>query len=447
MSTTYDPSDARYLDEADLRTEMIRVFDICQSCRLCFNLCPAFPTLFDLLDAVDGDASRLTSDQQDKVVGECYQCKLCYLKCPYVPPHEWDLDFPSMMARAHAVGHVERKGRVRERLADQFLGHTDLLGMASTAMAPVVNRLTARRGSFSRRAMERVVGIASERLLPPYARQRFSTWFASRTAAIIEDPRREVAIFPTCSVEYMDPGVGIDLVKIYERNGFSCALPEGVRCCGAPWLHAGDIGRFRRAARRSVAVLASEVRAGKDVVVPQPTCAYVMKKDYPRYLGGAYAGEPDGEQVADDARLVAEHTFDASEYLLREHRTSGRPLDTGTGPAAPEKVTYHLSCHTRAQSMGYPSRDLLALMGAKVEMVQGCAGIDGTWGYRAENYELAKNVAQKLCRSLDTSASDVLCGDCHLANGAVREETGRVPVHPLQLLARMYGIPEERRPS
>jgi Fe-S oxidoreductase len=172
-----------------------------------------------------------------------------------------------------------------------------------------------------------------------------------------------------------------------------------------------------------------------------------MRKDYPRYLAGSASGDRDGAQIAADAELVAEHTFDASEYLLREHRSSGRPLDTTFGPAAPEKVTYHLSCHTRAQSMGYPSRDLLALMGTKVEMVQGCAGIDGTWGYRAENYELAKKVARKLCRSIDASDGDVLCGDCHLANGALLEETGRAPVHPLQLLARAYEIPEEQNPS
>ena len=83
--------------------EIERVFDLCHGCRLCFNLCPSFPTLFDLVDADDGDVSALTAADQDRVVDECYQCKHCYPKCPYVPPHEWQLDFPRLMMRAHGI--------------------------------------------------------------------------------------------------------------------------------------------------------------------------------------------------------------------------------------------------------------------------------------------------------------------------------------------------------
>jgi len=36
----------------------------------------------------------------------------------------------------------------------------------------------------------------------------------------------------------------------------------------------------------------------------------------------------------------------------------------------------------------------------------------------------------------------VVTGDCHLANGAIIQETGRTPIHPLQFLARAYGLPE-----
>ncbi|MDA8399740.1 MAG: heterodisulfide reductase-related iron-sulfur binding cluster [Actinomycetota bacterium] len=443
MTTTYDPSHKHYYDEADLRVELERVFEICHGCRLCFNLCPAFPTLFDTIDSLDGAVSRMQPSDHDRVIDECYQCKLCYLKCPYIPPHEWELDFPRLIARAYALRRSSGKATVTERVADQFLGRTDLLGKASTSVAPLVNMLTSKRGSASRRVMQRAVGIASERLLPPYARQRFSTWFARRNGAMIGSPRGEVAVFPTCFVEYMEPAIGMDLVKVYERNDVSCVLADGARCCGAPWLHGGNVPEFRRSARRNVTVLAAEVRAGRDVVVPQPTCAYVIRKDYPRYLGGIEGESARGAQIAADAAMVAEHTFDAAEYLLRAHRNSGRPLDTEFNGHVPEKVTYHLSCHTRAQTMGSPSRDLLALAGMKVNVLQGCSGIDGTWGYRAENYALAKKVAGKLCRSVDASSGE-LCGDCHLANGAIREETGLVPLHPLQLLARAYGIPEER---
>jgi glycerol-3-phosphate dehydrogenase subunit C len=446
MTTTYRPDDPAYLDESDLRVEMERVFDLCQGCRLCFNLCPSFPTLFDFVDAHDGDVGAMSPAEQDTVVDECYQCKLCYPKCPYVPPHEWQLDFPRLMMRAHAVRH-DGGQPVAERITDQVLGRTDLLGRVSTAAAPLVNALTGTPGSLTRRVMERTAGMASERLLPPYARTRFSTWFRRRSARI--DPRAfvagapqgEVTVFPTCFIEYMEPAIGQDLVKVYERNGVACSMPEGARCCGAPWLHQGNIKEFTKSARANVTALAREVRAGKDVVVAQPTCAYVVRKDYPIYLAGT--------SLAADAVLVAEHTADPAEYLVALHKAEGTSLDTEfpgrDAGAVPDEVTYHVACHLQAQHIGLKSRDLLKVAGVQATLVQRCSGIDGTWGYRSENYELARRVAAPMAKEIRAAGNDVVCGDCHLANGAIEQETGARPVHPIQLMARAYGIPEERR--
>ena len=446
MTTTYDPTHPTYLDEPDLRVELERVFDLCHGCRLCFNLCPSFPTLFDFIDSRDGDVAGMTPVEQDQVVDECYQCKLCYLKCPYVPPHEWELDFPRLMMRAHAVRHADGAG-ARKRLTDQFLGRTDLLGKVSSAAAPVVNALTGRTGSFPRKMMEKTTGIASERLLPPYSRQRFSTWFKRRPSeAGANGPRPQMAagsqgsvsVFPTCFVEYMEPAIGKDLVKVYERNRVECSMPEGTQCCGAPWLHSGNIKEFTKAAERNVSVLADEVRAGREVIVSQPTCAYVVRKDYPIYL----AASP----LAAESRLVAAHTADPAEYLIRLHKGGDTSLDTEfsgrESGAVPDQVTYHVACHLQAQQIGLKSRDLLKLAGIKATLVQQCSGIDGTWGYRAENYELARKVAGPLKRGVEEAGNDVVCGDCHLANGSIEQETGTRPVHPMQLMARAYGIPE-----
>ena len=96
MSVTYNPSDPRYFDELDFRQELERVFDLCHGCRLCIGLCPSFPTLFDHIDAKDGDVAAVTRAEADEVVDQCYQCKLCYVKCPYVPPHEWEADIAAL---------------------------------------------------------------------------------------------------------------------------------------------------------------------------------------------------------------------------------------------------------------------------------------------------------------------------------------------------------------
>ena len=248
-----------------------------------------------------------------------------------------------------------------------------------------------------------------------------------------------MSVFPTCFVEYMEPAIGQDLVKVYERNGVACSVPEGTKCCGAPWLHSGNVKEFTRAASRNVAVLAEEVRAGKKVVVAQPTCGYVVRKDYPVYL----AHTPQ----AADAELVAAHTVEPAEHLVALARKEGSGFDDSfpgrESGAVPERVTYHVACHHQALQIGLKSRDLLKLAGIHAELVQRCSGIDGTWGYRAANYDLARKVAAPLRREVEAAGNEVVCGDCHLANGSIEQETGTKPVHPIQLLAHAYGIPEE----
>jgi glycerol-3-phosphate dehydrogenase subunit C len=444
MTAIYDPTDPQYFDPAALTVELDRVFDLCHGCRLCFNLCPSFPTLFSFIDAKDGDVAALTDGERDQVVDECYQCKLCYVKCPYVPPHEWKLDFPRLMSRVHAV-RKKQGVPLKERLTDQFLGRTDALGKASVVGAPVVNWATGTPGSWTRRVMEKTVGLASQRLLPPYAKQRFTTWFARRADREKQKPDAAaptgdgaVSVFPTCFVEYMDPDVGKDIVRVYEHNGVGCSLPAGTKCCGAPWLHSGNVDQFDQAARRNVRALAAEVRAGRDIVVAQPTCAYVIKRDYPLYVSGA------------EAELVASHTYDPAEYLMKRHRDAADEFTLRSefpgrdDRSVPDQITYHVACHLVAQNAGLRSRDLLRVAGVKCDLVQKCSGIDGTWGYRAENYELARLVAAPLARDLAAAANQVVCGDCHLANGAITQETGARPLHPMQLLARAYGLGEEQ---
>ena len=96
-------NDAFY-EEGPLFEELERVFDLCHGCRRCVSLCNAFPTLFDLVD----ESSTMEVDGVDKsdywkVVDQCYLCDPCYqTKCPYIPPHEWNIDFPHLMLRAKA---------------------------------------------------------------------------------------------------------------------------------------------------------------------------------------------------------------------------------------------------------------------------------------------------------------------------------------------------------
>jgi len=147
-----------------------------------------------------------------------------------------------------------------------------------------------------------------------------------------------------------------------------------------------------------------------------------------------------------DAELVASNTYDAAEYLMKVHKSDGCSLDTDFTGDVPHTVTYHTPCHLRAQDIGLKSRDLIKLTGARVTLVQQCSGVGAMWGLRADNDEIALSFAEKLGEEIERAAGDVVVGDCHQANTAIAEQTGCEPLHPLQLVARAYGItPEEGR--
>ena len=441
MTTTYDPHHPLYLDEADVREELTRVYDLCHGCRLCFKFCTSFPTLFDYIDRFDDqDAGKLTPAEQDQVIDECFQCKLCYINCPYIPElHEWNLDFPRLMLRADAMRTATGQKPLKQKVANQAIARTDVLGKVATTAAPVANKvISAPEGSFVRKAVAKTAGVSSVRLLPPYAKQRFSTWMKKRTAKLAAKRQGKVTVFPTCLVEYQDVQVGKDLVGVYERNGIECSNTSA-GCCGAPWLHSGDLKQFTKVANKNVQTLASEIRAGGgDIVVPEPTCGYVLKKDYVDYV--------DPEHKA-DAELVAEHSYDAAEYLVKVHKADDTELDTEFTGEVPEQITYHTACHLRAQNIGFKSRDLMKLTGAKVKLVQQCSGIDGLWGFRDGNEEIALPIAKKLADQIGKAGGgepgNVISGDCSLANTAIEEQTGNAPMHPLSVVARAYGISDD----
>jgi Fe-S oxidoreductase len=390
--------------------------------------------LFDYVDAHDDqDAGRMTPAQQDQVADECFQCKLCYVNCPYIPElHEWALDFPRLMLRHDSMRMANGQVNLRKRATTETMGHTDALGKLATTIPTITNVvLGAKPGSLVRKIVEKTSGVSSVRLLPPYAKQRFSTWFKKRATPVLAKKQGSVAVFPTCLVEYQQPGIGQDLVKVYERNGVECSLIDGAGCCGAPYLHSGDMDGFIKVATKQVKALAAAIRGGKDIVVPQPTCGYILKKDYVDYVGGP------------DAELVAAHTYDSSEYLMNLHKAEGTELDTNFTGEIAESISYHIPCHLRAQNIGLRSRDIMKLTGAKITLIDQCSGIDGMWGLKAGNEEFSVPIAKKLANKLEAANNQIVAGDCHLANTAIIEQTGIVAQHPLQVVARAYGIAEE----
>jgi len=420
----FDLNSTSFWEEAQVDAELKRVFDICDGCRRCYNLCPSFNDLFVRLDAeaVDGEAEKLDAAGLRSVTDLCYQCKLCFNHCPYTPPHRWDVDFPRLMLRSKAV-QVKRDGI---SLQDRILGQVDWMGRIGTFLAPVAN--WALRNRLNRWIMEKLFGIHRDRILPMYASQTFRSWFDRRKRESGAKNAKGVALFYTCSVNFNEPETGKACVKVLEKNGIDVVCPEQ-RCCGMPFLDGGDIEAARKNARANVDSLHALVKQGYNVLVPGPTCSYMLKQEYPHLLND------------EAAREVAARTYDICEYLMMLH--SQGKLDTrfaeSVGP-----IAYQIPCHLRAQNIGYKSRDLLQLIpNTQVHLIEKCAAIDGTWGLKRQYYDLSLKVAEPLINDIRDSRAELNVSDCSLAGLQMEQGLGRRTLHPIRVVARAYGLDEK----
>ena len=222
----YDPTDIRYYDEKDLRTEAERIFGRCADCRLCVKFCGSFPKLFEAIDEyctddkyAEVDTKKLKHQDIDSVVDLCFQCKLCYIKCPYTPgDHDWAIDFPRLMARAKAQ-RVKKQG---VPLRDRLLGTPDLVGRIGTAIADFANR--ANENSINRQLLHRTLGIHKDKKLPPFASKPFAAHFRTYRQKISSEPVARIAFFSTCYVNYNQPEIGLDTLAVMKTLGAKCII-------------------------------------------------------------------------------------------------------------------------------------------------------------------------------------------------------------------------------
>lgn len=437
IDPVYDPSDKRYWDPRDLEQELERVFTICHGCRMCVGYCPSFPELFKRVDGYEakgsGEVDAFSAADYDAVNDLCYQCKLCYFKCPYTPDdgHAFALDFPRLMLRQRA----QRAARDGITLQDQVLGEPQLLGkLASGIGAPAANFVSAFR--LTRKAQEKTLGISADFKIPPFARQSLERWHRDHTPRPEAGSAGDVAIFATCTTNYNLPAAGRAAIQVLEHNGLRVHFPVEQTCCGMPNLDGGDMDAALLKAKQNLDALIGEVEAGRSIVVPGPTCSYVLKKEYPELLGST--------SYASKAKAVAAKTFDLMEFLRIRLRSKELRTDF---TRAMGKIAYHAACHLRAQKIGAPAQQLLErIPDTSVEVIEQCSAVDGTWGMKAQYYELGRQYAKKLVRETRDAEADLRATDCPLSGLRLEKELGpdAVVLHPIEILNDAYGLPSVR---
>ena len=421
-----------FYDEDKLNQELERVFDICHGCRRCVSLCQSFPTLFDLVDESETmEVDGVAKEDYGKVVDHCYLCDLCYMtKCPYVPPHEWNVDFPHLMLRAKAVKY--RKGQTKPR--DRLITNTDMMGKLA-GIPVLVNVVNAANNSAPvRTLMDKTLGVHPMAKLPDYhadtLRKRMKNRAASANQAEPAGPTQgKVALFATCYGNYNDPHMGEDLVAVFEHNGIPVTIAEREQCCGMPKLELGDLDAVRRAKEHNVPTLAALIDQGWDIIAPIPSCVLMFKQELPLMF-------PDDEQV----QKVKTGIYDPFEYLMLRHR-AGKLNTDFKKPLG--KVAYHVACHQRVQNIGMKTRDALQLVpDTTVKSIERCSGHDGTYAVKSESHDAAVKIGRPVAKQVVESGADHFGSDCPMAAAHVTNiiGRGRKAEHPLTLLRIAYDI-------
>lgn len=418
-----------FYDETALFKELERVYEICHGCRRCFSLCNAFPTLFDAIDESDTlELDGVPKPVYWDVVDHCYLCDMCFMtKCPYVPPHEWNVDFPHLMLRAKAVKFKKGGTKVRDKL----LTSTDLLG--SLAGIPVVSAVVnaSLKNGVARNVLQSTLGVHKDAPVPSYHKNAAKTVKPDlvRSPIAAGPTRGKVALYTTCYGKHNRPDLIRDLVATFEHNDIPVTIVQKDKCCGMPKLELGDLDAVAELKNKNISNLAALVDDGWDIVAPVPSCVLMYKQELPLMF-------PQESEVS----KVRDSIYDPFEYLMLRHKHGELKTDFKHELGS---ISYHVACHLRVQNIGYKTKELLSLVpNTEVEVIERCSGHDGTYAVKKEFYEVAAKICRPVVNRVKKNQAVHYASDCPMAGEQIANglDDGTAPKHPLALLKMAYGI-------
>ena len=414
-----------------LNTELERVYYICHGCRRCVSLCNAFPTLFDLVDESDTfEVDGVDKADYQKVVEQCYLCDMCYMsKCPYVPPHEWNVDFPHLMLRAKAVNFKNNGASFRDRT----LTSTDTVAKLATIPLVDVTVNALNKNAPFRKVLESTLGVHHAAPVPTYHRNTLRKRVKTLDKVIAPQQQGrttgKVAFYATCYGNYNSPHLGEDFYQVFQHNGIHIELVPKEACCGMPKLELGDLESVRELKEANIPVLAKLVDEGFDLIAPIPSCVLMYKQELPLLFS-------DDE----DVQKVKKAFFDPFEYLFLRHKEGAFNTEFKQGLG---DVSYQVACHLRVQNIGLKTRDILNLVpDTEVVAQERCSGHDGTYAVKKETHDFAVKIGRPIVKKVDLQEPDHFISDCPMAAAHIAELSEKVdkPEHPMTLLRMAYGL-------
>ena len=420
-----------FLNPKKIDDEMRRVFEVCQGCRRCFNLCDSFPKLFDLIDnSKDQNLQSVSSNKFGSVVDSCTLCDMCFMtKCPYVPPHEFNIDFPHLMLRYRMY---QKKIGQFSKTAMQ-LAKIDRNAKIGIIFSKIINWTLNIKNRFLRTLIQLLTGIDKKVILPKYNSETFEKYSKKNLGQINSSAPgfgRKVVIYSTCFVNFNKKSTGIAALKVLKKNGVETqhSYPG---CCGMPYFEQADLEQVIKQAKKVSKDLLTWIDKGYEVITLTASCGLMLKFEWPLLL-------PGDEKI----KKLSKYTKDIDEYIVDIHQKEGlasgiQEIDGG--------VTVHQACHARAQNMGNKARDMLKLIpNIKIDLVEKCAGHGGTFGVMKKTHHIANRVGKITAKTI--KKNKYMASDCPLAGKHLKQLeqdtniTNNEAFHPIEILAKAYKL-------
>lgn len=390
-------------------------FEQCIKCTVCTVYCPvaAVNPLYPgpKQSGPDGERLRLKRPEfYDEALKYCLNCKRCEVACPS------NVRIGDIIQSARIKFSKKKPG-----LREFALANTDLVGSISTTMAPVVNATVGLKPVKA--AMDAVLKIDHRRTFPKYSQGTFEGWMKKQREAQAAFPK-QVSFFHGCYVNYNNPALGKDFVKVMNALGIGVQLLEKEKCCGVALISNGFINQAKRQAKVNVASIRKAAGGqGMPVLATSSTCTFTLRDEYPHLLG------IDNADVRDSIELATRYVY----RLLQ----SGEAKLRFREDAPKICVAYHTPCHMEKLGWSYYSIELLKMI-PSVELTvldSQCCGIAGTYGFKKENYETSQAIGESLFRKIEASGCDLVATDCETCKWQIEMSTSKKVEHPLSILA------------
>ncbi len=395
-------------------------FESCIKCTACTAVCPVSkqnPLYPGPKQAgPDGERFRLKSAAfYDEALKYCTNCKRCEVACPS------DVKIGDLIVRARNNHLKEQKKSLIHKLRDAVLSNTDIMGKLNTPFAPVVNTITGLKAT--KFLLEKTLKVSQHRSLPKYSFGSFRQWYKNNALERQRYYKDKVAYYHGCYVNYNNPQLGKDLIKVFNALDIGVLLLEKEKCCGLPLSVNGFPKRAKQLAEFNLAQLENTIiNQELDVVGTSSSCTMNLRDEYHHILG------------MDNAK-VRPHINIVTKYLYQLFQRKNAPQFK----SMPLKVAYHTACHVDKAGWAPYTLALLKLIpDLEVVMLPSqCCGIAGTYGFKAENYEVSQAIGKTLFEHIEEGQFDFVISECETCKWQIDMSTSLTCLHPITLLAKV----------